>query len=184
MVEADDRQLDSCRINGNIDRENRMNLKVLLLSASIGLLVATAPVSVSAQTKPGVVTINSKSNYAPGSTEAQAVLEWVARQSPEYGPVLNGVSVEVVKKTTSKSARVSGAITAASAPGPPVPLPSNGNAGDEFTVTTRDRQGNTETWGYTFVGGANGGAGGWVLVEYHFKSVDFENQDSPETIGG
>ncbi len=161
-----------------------MNMKAMLLSASVAFLVVAAPVTAFADTKASVVTVNSKSHYAPGSAEAQAVLQWVAQRSPEYGPVLSGVSVEVVKKTTSRSARVAGAVSAASAPGPPVPLPTNGVAGDEFTVTTRDRYGNTETWGYTFVGGANGGAGGWVLVEYHYKSVNFENQDSPETLGG
>ncbi|WP_146268042.1 hypothetical protein [Stenotrophomonas maltophilia] len=160
-----------------------MKLKVFVLSTAVALLSVTGTASAGNTTSPrSVVMLSSKSIYAPGSAEAQSVLQWVKQRSPEYAPVLEGVTVEVVKKTSSAPAS-SGAVTRASAPPPPVPLPSSANAGDEFTVTTTDRYGNSETWGYTWVGGGNGG-GAWVLVEYHYKNVNFENQDSPETLGG
>ncbi|MCU1125369.1 hypothetical protein JAK51_03830 [Stenotrophomonas maltophilia] len=160
-----------------------MRLKVFALSASVAFLFATGSAWAGNTTSPqSAVVVSTKSTYAPDSVEAQSVLKWVKQRSPEYAPVLEGVTVEVVKKTSS-SPESSGAVTRASAPPPPVPLPSSANVGDEFTVTTTDRYGNSETWGYTWVGGGNGG-GAWVLVEYHYKNVNYENQDSPETLGG
>lgn len=160
-----------------------MKLNVLLLSASVAFLAVTGSVSAGNTTSPqSAVVVSTKSTYAPGSAEAQFVLQWVKQRSPEYAPVLEGVTVEVVKKTSS-APKSSGALARAAVPPPPVPLPSSANPGDEFTITTTDRIGNSETWGYTWVGGGNGG-GAWVIVEYHYKNVNYENQDTPETLGG
>ncbi|WP_286071784.1 hypothetical protein [Stenotrophomonas sp. 57] len=159
-----------------------MKLKVFALSASVAFLFAAGSVWAGNTTSPqSAVVVSTRSTYAPGSVEAQSVLQWVKQRSPGYAPVLEGVTVEVVKKTSS-SPKSSGAVTRASAPPPPVPLPSRANAGDEFTFTTTDRYGNSETWGYTWVSGGNGG-GSWVLVEYHYKNVSYGDSESPDTFG-
>ncbi|CAH0184092.1 MULTISPECIES: hypothetical protein [Stenotrophomonas] len=160
-----------------------MNLQKVLLSASLGFAFAGLALPAFAAPKSSTVVVSSKSAYASGSAEASEVLKWISTHAPEYSPILTGVTVEVAHKSSLKTSNSGGRIVAASPPPPPVAPPLNGQPGDEFTVTIRDRAGNTETWGFTYVGGGMGN-GGWVCVEYHYKNVDFENQDSPETLGG
>jgi hypothetical protein len=116
-----------------------------------------------------------KTTYPAGSVDAASWLEWIAARSPAYAPVSRRGTVQVL---TTRGGLAGSSVARAPSAGPPTPLPTGGNQGDEMTVTSRDAAGNTETWGYTFHNGA------WILVEYHYKSVTFGNEDSPENLGG
>lgn len=150
-----------------------MKRPLFLFSAALALVVASASALAA---KPGPqerVTVSTTRTYAAGSGEAKAVLEWVAARSPEYSPVLRDVSVDVARKATAPAAGAN-ALAASTA------TPDSALPGDAFTATTRDRHGNTETWGYAY----SAAKAGWVLVEYRYRSVTAAQQDRPQTVGG
>ncbi len=131
-------------------------LLVGVVSGSAVLTAEAAPIN-------STTTVESKTIYAAKSAEAASVLEWVKARSPEFA------STAAPGDITVRLKQVSPKLSARSASSPPVPLPSNGQEGEEVTITNRQADGTIETWAYTWMSGQ------WVLVEYHWKGYNPEN---------
>lgn len=149
-------------------------MKLPLLSATMSvlfLLAAGSSFDASAAPSSTVATVVAKTTYQPGSSEAAYITGWISRNSPAYSP-MNSLGNVTVRHTYSDSGRV----VRSGVGGPPVPLPTNGYEGEEITITSRQPDGTTETWAYTWTSGK------WKIVEYHFK--DPNETSEPPPLGG
>ncbi len=149
----------------NEGKEFIVQMKSLAFGIALLVGVVSGPAVLTAEAAPinSTTTVESKTIYAAKSAEAASVLEWVKARSPEFA------STAAPGDITVRLKQVSPKLSARSASSPPVPLPSNGQEGEEVTITNRQADGTIETWAYTWMSGQ------WVLVEYHWKGYNPEN---------
>lgn len=138
-----------------------MHVRKLAVGIALSLCFSVGPAMTAAEAAPlkAGTTIQSRTEYSANSSESASVFAWLEARSPEHAPLTPPGKITVTVKRIGQ-----GMATRSGSDGPPVPLPSSGNQGEEITVTNRQPDGTIETWAYTWIDS------GWVLVEYHYKS--------------
>ncbi len=118
-----------------------MQMKSLAFGIALLVGVVSGPAVLTAEAAPinSSTTVESKTIYAAKSAEAASVLEWIKARSPEFASTATPGDITVRLK------QVAPKLLTRSTSSPPVPLPSNGQEGEEITITNRQSDGTIET---------------------------------------
>lgn len=138
--------------------------------AFIGLLLAVAAEAVSAQAVRHVQqTYTTQVQYASGTAEHAQIRAWLEQNAVGHTGVVLGQFDKLGAFTVVTSMSANRNAVVMSAPYPPAPLPSGGNEGDTFTVSSC-ASGVSQSWSYVRQGGQ------WRLKSY---SVEYSTQCEP-----
>ena len=145
-------------------------MKRTLAHALSAALVAGAVTQAQAASQRVEFTTTAAATYGADSPEARDVQRWLARHATfvngnRLGEPGRMGGIEVVYTHAGTSA-ASGAVPDG---GPPTPLPSDGNRGDQVAITSRSGD-EMQAWTYAWTRSQGGSA--WQLVDYRYLKND------------
>jgi hypothetical protein len=138
----------------------------LVLTMALCFVSASSPAQ-SAANQPYKVGTVVEVTFAADSAEARLLRRWIEENAIIPGGDVVGDFSSFGDVTIRRSLERHGAALDPS-PGPPVPLPGNGQPGDTFVISTCS-SGVKQQWSYVWIGSSSGG--GWVLAGYQFERV-------------